>query len=194
MFCLSKEPRIPNSCATNHCPIKSKRIFYEAHFLHCINITIAENRNFHALIVLYFFNQGPVCISFIQLCACATVNTYCCNSNILQPFSHFYHIFSVFVPAQSRFYSNRQRCALNNFRSHAHHFGNILKYGSTCTTTCNFFYRATIINIYQIRFGSLYNFHTIYHGINFSSEKLNANGALFIINIELHHTLLSMTD
>ncbi len=187
MFHFAENPWAANCTPANHQPVYSGLIKKCPCFFRSVDVTVSNDWNRHAGIVLHFANHRPVSLAGVQLTACAAMNGKCDNSGILQPFGDFNNNFVVFVPAQTGFCSNRYFHCFHNGFGHPLHFFRIEQHSGTGTVADNFLHRAAVIDVDKIGLTFFSDFCCPNHRINVVAVYLDSHRT---IEIEQRHFLL----
>src|SRR6218665_2752404 len=92
MFDLVEDPWIADSSAADHNAINTITVFISKRFFRAVYITISEDRDLNARVILHFADQRPIGLAFIHLCTCKPMDRKSFDEQILQTFSYFFNI------------------------------------------------------------------------------------------------------
>ena len=194
MLHLTEDPRSAYAGPSDHDAVDAVPVAIFNGLLGGVNIPIAEDWDVHPRVVFDLGYQRPICLAFVHLRTCAAVNAYGLDANVLEAFGHLHDVHTIVVPAQSGLNRDRQGTRVNNFLGHGDHLRNVLQDARTGTTAGDLLYRATVVDVDDIRLSFLCDGRGLTHRIDLASKNLDAYGALVFENIQLRPALRGIAN
>src|SRR5258708_13233296 len=96
---LPEYPWVTNSRPAYHDPVHPIPVFIFPGFLRAVDIPISKDGDLYPRIVLYFTDQDPIGLSFIQFTTPPSINCQALNSYSLLPHRHFSDAFRILSPS-----------------------------------------------------------------------------------------------
>lgn len=149
------------------------------------DVTVADDGDVHARIVLDFTNQCPVRFTRIHLGAGAAVNGKGGNAAVLQLFCQIYDNLAAGIPAETGFYGHGYLYGICHGTGYLQHLGDILQHSRTGSFAGHTFYGAAEIDVQYVRTRLLHDTRRLYHSVRILAVYLYGYGALFVTDVQL---------
>lgn len=181
---LAEDPGITDGCPADHDAIDAIAVPVFERFFGGVDISVAEDRDMDLRVVLYFSNEGPVCLSFIELTAGAAVDGEGFNTCILQSQGDLFDVFAIVIPSQSGFDSDGERGCLYACGGESYHKIDVAENAGPCPIADDTFDGASEIDVQEVRTGRFDDGGRLCEAIFVSSEDLDGDRSFLIENIE----------
>ena len=154
-------------------------------------VSVANNRDVHARILLYLANECPVGLTSVHLRTRSSVNCERFNTAILKLFGKGNNNLTFFVPSQACLYRYRHIYGIHNGTRYFEHQGNILQHPCSGTFSRHFLHgtpKVDVENVGARRFN--HNLCSVAASNGVFAVYLNDHGALFVAHGEFLQTLI----
>lgn len=149
------------------------------------DVSVADDRNFHAWVGFQLADKSPVGLSGIHLAARASMHCNGLDAAVLKPGPEVADYLIFAVPPQTGLDRNRDADRFHHLQRDGKHFRDIAQHSGAGAFGCHFLYGASEINIEKIRPRLLHDFRGFDHRFGLASVNLDCHGALALVDMKL---------
>ena len=158
------------------------------------DISIADDRDRDARIVLNLANQRPVGLTIIHLATCSSVNGESCNAAVLKLFGKSGDDLMLAVPSEASLDCNWDIDCLDHLTGDVEQQRHILQHSSSSALACHLLDRTPEVDVDDVRTSLLDNLGSLNHTLHITSIYLNHHRTFLLKNLELTHRTVDVAD